>query len=100
MIKKTIIASAIAFVAAITLSTGAANASSIQPSLEHRDIHGDIDGHADRDHDAHPNWIHYDHYGWYPGVVTLDQCNGGGGHVNWDHDQCDGGRFNGFLVQR
>lgn len=47
---------------------------------------------------AHPGWRYDPHWGWWPGVVTPDQCRDGHGHVNWNDHVCIGGRFGGFRV--
>jgi hypothetical protein len=47
---------------------------------------------------AHPGWRYDPNWGWWPGVVTPDQCQDGHGHVNWNDHECIGGRFGGFRV--
>jgi hypothetical protein len=52
-----------------------------------RDNRGDRVNRGDRDHRG-------DRDG-----VSPEQCRDGGGHVNWDRDRCDGGRFDDRRIQ-
>lgn len=46
----------------------------------------------------HPGWRYDPAWGWWPGVVSANQCQDGRGHVDWNNHVCLGGRFNGFRV--
>jgi hypothetical protein len=54
----------------------------------------------DRDHGhQHPGWHFFNGHGWYPGFVSPEACRRGGGHPDFRRDECEGGRFDDFLLR-
>ena len=49
-------------------------------------------------HPGNPGDNRDDHRGDRDGV-SPEQCRDGGGHVNWDRDRCDGGRFDDRRIE-
>jgi hypothetical protein len=46
----------------------------------------------------HPGWHFYKGQGWWPGAVTPRECRTAGGDPDFRHDECDGGRFDDWLL--
>jgi hypothetical protein len=49
---------------------------------------------------SHPGWHWYVNKGWWAGAVNARACRAGGGDPDFRHDECDGGRFDDWLLIR
>lgn len=47
----------------------------------------------------HPGWRFFGGRGWYPGFVSVRDCFAGGGHPDFRRAECEGGRFDDFLLR-
>ena len=53
----------------------------------------------DGDRRKNADWDGHNWQWWHGWGISPDLCRIGGGHIDWKHRECDGGRFDNFKVR-